>query len=366
MTPTASATPGSAPIPVPGSYGLPFLGRVLGTLEFFLGSGWKEFFAKRQRKYRSNVFKANLFQPTIVLLDHLAISRLFKSDYLVQDYGFSWAVPPRPMVGNVPPSVFESGDAHDLPKALYIRLLQRRASMLVPVFNEISEEYITRWVSLGEFGWVDEAQDFLASFLFQWMLGERPDPKDVRELYNNIFLHVFGGITKHIPWSKYRKSVVIYERLLAFVKHSRNFPEIAALAAEVGLTDQDAVAKQMTFVLGMNAYLGTQNFIRSVVGELGGRPGLCDRLRVEMTAALGSSKKLSDLKALAAMPTLDKTMREILRMHPPVTFIFGRATRDLVIEFENRGVFRGGGRIGDGSGSIRPPGRIDFFRAGPI
>jgi cytochrome P450 len=164
------------------------------------------------------------------------------------------------------------------------------------------------------------------------MLGERPDTADVRFLYNNIFLHVFPAITKHIPWSKYCRSVVIYECLLAFVKRSKNFPEIAALAGEAGLTDQEYVAKQITFLLGMNSFLGVQCFMKGIVGELGSRAELCDRLRAEMKAALGASQTLTDVKALAAMPTLDKTLREILRLHPPVSFIFGRATRDLVIE----------------------------------
>src|SRR6202047_301416 len=111
MTPTMNAggVPSAAPIPVPGSYGLPVLGRVLDTLDFLFVSGWTEFFAKRQRKYRSNVFKVNLFRPTIVLLDHPAISRLFKSEHLVQDYGFGWAVPPRAMVGAVAPSICGCG-----------------------------------------------------------------------------------------------------------------------------------------------------------------------------------------------------------------------------------------------------------------
>ena len=78
MTPTMNAggVPSAAPIPIPGSYGLPVLGRVFDTLDFLFVSGWTEFFARRQRKYRSDVFKVNLFRPTIVLLDHPAISRL--------------------------------------------------------------------------------------------------------------------------------------------------------------------------------------------------------------------------------------------------------------------------------------------------
>src|SRR5262249_45629865 len=71
---------------------------------------------------------------------------------------------------------------------------------------------------------------------------------------------------------------------------------------------------------------------KALVGELSLRRELCDTLRGEMKQALGPASAPSDLKALGTLPTLDKTLREVLRLHPPVFFIFGRATRDLVIE----------------------------------
>jgi hypothetical protein len=41
MTPTMNAgdAPSAAPIPIPGSYGLPVLGRALDTLDFLFASG---------------------------------------------------------------------------------------------------------------------------------------------------------------------------------------------------------------------------------------------------------------------------------------------------------------------------------------
>jgi hypothetical protein len=41
MTPTMNAgdAPSAAPIPIPGSYGLPVLGRALDTLDFLFVSG---------------------------------------------------------------------------------------------------------------------------------------------------------------------------------------------------------------------------------------------------------------------------------------------------------------------------------------
>jgi prostaglandin-endoperoxide synthase 2 len=316
----------------PGAYRIPVVSTVLDTIDFLFVSGWEQFFRRRQRKYASTVFKANLFQPTTVVLDHQAIVPLFASDDLVQDYGFSWAIPPRPLVGNVAPSIFEAGPAHDRPKALYLHLLQKRAPSLATTFHEVAGEFTNRWVARRQFAWCDELEDFAVRFLFRWILGASPEPKDVRDLYNNIFTQFAAPITKYIPWSSYSRSVVIYERLLAFVKSSPGFPEILALAQGVGLTDTDAVAKQILFLLGMNSFLGNQNLFKSIVGELSLRPDLCRVLREEIAAVLGPQPGPVDLHKLVAMPMLDKTLREILRLHPPVFFIFGRATRDRFIE----------------------------------
>ena len=322
----------TTPRSVPGGYGLPLVGRVFDTLEFMYLSGWEEFFFKRRRKYKSNVFRTNMFRRMVVALDHQAISHLFESNHLIQDYGFGWAAPPRRLVGYVTPSIFETGPEHDRPKALYMRLLRTRASTLIPVSNSIGAEFIARWLDLKQFSWRDELEDFSVACVFQWLLGERPDAKDIRLVYLNIFTQFLVGITKYLPWSNYSRSVVAYERLVTFIKGSRQFPEILATAREVGLTDEDAVAKQMAFLLGMNSFLGIQALLKALVGELSLRPELCASLRREIAAGLRPSNTLEDLATLGAMPMLDKTLRETLRLHPPVTFIFGRATQDMTIE----------------------------------
>src|ERR1700678_1192733 len=252
----------------PGSYGPPFLKTAFDTIDFLFVSGWEGFFRRRQRKYGSTVFKVNLFKPTIAMLDVGAIAPLFEEDDLVQDYGFSWAVPPLPLVGNVPPSIYGSGPNHDRPKALYIRLLQQRAASLVETFNAVADEFTGRWLSLRAFGWGDELEDFAVSFLFQWFLGARPDSKDMRLVYNNIFTQMAVPFTKLLPWSNYSRSLASYARLLDFVRKAPRFREIVALAHDGGWVDEDAIAKQITFLLGMNSFLGTQNLLKSIVGEL--------------------------------------------------------------------------------------------------
>jgi prostaglandin-endoperoxide synthase 2 len=324
------------PRTVPGSYGPPILKPVFDTVDFVLVSGWEEFFRRRQRNYASTVFKANLFgKPIIVALDHRAIAPLFASDDLIQDYGFGWAVPPLPLVGNVPPGVFESGAAHDKPKELYLELLRKRSATLVPVFQEVADKFFDDWLSRNRFSFQEELENFAATLVFRWILGKNPEPKDVREVYNNIFTQLFTSITKHIPWSSYSRSLVIYPRLLAFVKSAPGFAEIATLARGVGLVDEDVVAKQILFVLGMNSFLGIQSMFKSIVGELSLRPELCAALREEIAAKLGAQPSQASISQLGELPMLDKTLREIFRLHPPVFFIYGRATRDRVLESDS-------------------------------
>jgi len=330
--------------PPPGRYGFfPFLKTFLDTVDFLFFSGWEEFFHRRQVKYGSTVFKVNLFQPTIAMLDHRAIKALFASTDLVPDgpsRGFQFELPPLPLVGNIPPSMYEAGPKHNDPKSLYIRIIQDRKSTLVSTFNSIAEEYTSRWLLLNQFSWRDGLEDFAVSFVFQWLLGIRPDTKAVRYLYNHIFTHYLAAVTKYIPGSSYRRSLAIYKRLLVLVKAAPRFGDIIGIAREIGLTDEDVIAKQITYVAGMNSFLGLQNLLKSVIGELSSDPKLRDELRQEMEESLvGGDVANINLGHLARLTLLDNTLREILRLHPPVFLISGRATQERFIESDS-GTFK--------------------------
>jgi prostaglandin-endoperoxide synthase 2 len=155
------------PLEPAGSYGLPLFGVLFDTVDFLFVSGWERFFRRRQAKYNNSVFKTSLFQKTIVLTDHEAITNLFASTPFVQDYGFSWAIPPLPLVGNSAPSIFETGAAHDLPKAFYLKLIQRRSSKLPTVFEDLFERYAKRWTERGTFHWRDELERFTVDLVFK-------------------------------------------------------------------------------------------------------------------------------------------------------------------------------------------------------
>lgn len=79
----------------------------------------------------------------------------------------------------------------------------------------------------------------------------------------------------------------------------------------------------MTYLLGMNSFLGTQSLLKSIVGELAERLELRKDLCREMDTVLGWNPTLSDLQDPNKLPQLDHTLREILRLHPLVFFIPG-------------------------------------------
>ncbi|MCI0597985.1 MAG: cytochrome P450, partial [Beijerinckiaceae bacterium] len=72
-------------------------------------------------------------------------------------------------------------------------------------------------------------------------------------------------------------------------------------------------------------------------GELTLDAELRTNLRREIEGAIGTEGTVESICQLAKLklPLLDNALREILRLHPPVYFIFGRATRNRTIESDS-------------------------------
>ena len=325
----------TTPINPPGSYGLPVIGVVFDTLDFMLFSGWKKFFTKRRDQYSSSVFKVNLFMKTVVILDHHGFEPLFNwDDRLKKDYGFGWAIPPKALVGGIVPSVFKANPEHEKYKSFYIRLLKDQAGSFENVFNDVFAEFSAKWRQSGEFSFAEELERLSARFVFEWYFNSSPNVDDVRYVYSNIFGHKPLALLKLLPWSSYNKSIPLFERLLAVVKASSRFEHMLELAGEEELYNEDEIAKQLLFLTGMNNFLGLQGMSKALIGELSLRPELRQALREEIT--LAESKKENDsteqrlsLMELGKLETLDHTLQEVMRLHPPVFFIYGRAQKDF-------------------------------------
>jgi cytochrome P450 len=308
------------------------LGWLADTLDFFLVSGWKGYFLERRKRYGSSVFKSSMLMRSIAILDSRGFEPLVNWDgRLRKEYGFGWAKPPPALVGGTVPGIFAGGLAHSAPKTFYMELLRARAGRLASSFDVTAREYLARWERGAPFSWRDEIERFYATFFFQWLIGLRPDPEDVRTVFNDLFSHVFWPVTQFLPWSKYSRALRAYARLRYMLKGLPGFEEACEIAQGRGMNGKEEIASQLLFTIGVNCYLGLQNLSKSVAGELSVRPALAVKLREEVVAGLGRSGP-ADLDRLQALPLLDRFVNETLRLHPPVFFIFGRAEKEFVLE----------------------------------
>ena len=314
---------------IPGHHRPVWLRVFIETVDFFFVRGWKHHFATRQARHRSTVFRVNVRQPAVAALDHAAMQPLFASACLQQDYGFNWATPPRELVGFVTPSIFESGPAHDEPKQLYMALIKTAIGDLEPVFDRLFETRFNAHASRNEpFEFTEQIEHFAVELVFDLFLRWRPDPIQVVKLYFNLFMPRFVHRLK--PGS-FEQIKGIYANLVQGVQNSPAFKSIVAQATDSAvLRDQTVLARQITFLLGMNAFLGTQSLLKSIVGELGNHPTWRERIREELLYKRGPSGGIS---------VVDQILYEVLRLHSPVSFLFGRATIDQDIR-SSCGTFR--------------------------
>jgi hypothetical protein len=230
-------------------------------------------------------------------------------------------------------NVFSAGSGHDRPKDFYLKLVACRSSQLPATFDDLFQRYAGRWSERGSFQWRDELERFTVDLVFRWLLDMEVDADKVRTIYNNIFTNVFWRITRFFPGSVYSKSLRYYQELIQSIENSSGFQGLFDLAPEYGLMDRPYLAKQLAFLIGMNSYLGLQCLFKSIVGELSIRPE--DSRSLLEQAAQAKPDQIWQ----GSLAAVDLFIMEVLRLHPPVFFIFGRATKDTTINSAS-GVFR--------------------------
>jgi cytochrome P450 len=98
------------------------------------------------------------------------------------------------------------------------------------------------------------------------------------------------------------------------------------------LSDREALADQLLFLTGMNNFLGLQGMSKALVGELARNPDLAEDLRQEILEAEKGGTSPLDLARIASLKKMDRFLKEVMRLHPPVFFIYGRAADQFVLD----------------------------------
>jgi len=324
----------SALRPVPGSRGLPVVSVLWHTLNLQYVDGWKRHFEALRRRHRRSVFRVAAFGRAVAVTDATAFAVFSDWDgRLEKEYGFGPSVtPPRPLVGPTTPGIFSRGFGHSDPKALHVALLRLRAGRLEPALDRAMDAAFARWESEGRVALRDGIEILVEDFLHDWLIGSAPERPVLRPLYPGIFGHRLWRLTRHFPGSAYARAEATRARQVAALKAAPGFREILALPEAAPLGGEDAVAGQVAFLMGVNCFLGLQNLFKSVLGELARNPTEAAALRAEVEAARAAAGGPLGLAGTAALPRLDRFLKETLRLHPPVFFVYGTATRDFALE----------------------------------
>lgn len=289
--------------------------------------GWRRFFEERRDRHGSEVFWSYIAIPAVTILDVPGLRVLFDTKLVRKGYGFGPAIPRRDLVGTEVPTVFENGAPHDTRKDFLLTLIHRASGRLEPSLATAADRYLERWArEPAPFDWGDSADSLLAEVLFDWLLGARPDPRDVRTWVDNLLSPLPWDVPLPAAPAPAREA---RDRLLAAIREAPGFDDAAELARErAGLT-KDQTASQLLFMLCGNAWGGLQGAWRSLMAEIGARPELLEGLHRE--ARLASPGRPPGLADLARMPILRGAVLETLRLHGPVPFAYGTALTDLVI-----------------------------------
>lgn len=348
---------------IPGSYGPPVIGPLKDRLDFFWFQGPETFFRHRATTYKSTVFRTNM-PPTfpfflrvdprvIAVVDCAAFRALFdltlveKRDVLVGDF-----MPSTSFTGDMRVVVYRdpSEPKHTAAKGFCLDLLKRGAGLWVSEFLKSTDVMLTNLeedlAASGSAGFVAPLQKCLFAFLCKSIA--RADPAASPEVgecgfimldkwlslqllptvsigalqpLEEIFLHSFA-----YPFALVKGD---YKKLYTFME--KEAEEVIQMASEgFGLTKDEAI-HNILFVLGFNAFGGFSVFLPTLITTLGrDKTGLQERLRAEVRGVLAGGRPLG-FDTVREMELVRSTVREVLRLNPPVYLQYGRARRDFLL-----------------------------------
>jgi hypothetical protein len=222
-------------------------------------------------------------------------------------------------VGHEVPTAFTNGNIHERQKEFCFQLLDRFSPTIGEVMDQVLSEHLRRWTQRKSFVWDDEIESLWSDFLFQWILDTRPR----RGLVHQWVANILWPQAAESPCLGFVHSKRAYAELLALVRTSPRFEEIAELAHAVAGLDETRTAKQLLFYLGFNAWGGLQGLTKSAFGELSLHPELQTRIAADVSTTAVAPHDL---------PIVRNTVYEVLRTHPPVFFVYGVLQEDATVE----------------------------------
>ncbi|KAL5790836.1 hypothetical protein ACOSQ2_005724 [Xanthoceras sorbifolium] len=365
MSSSSSSSPSSElPVkPIPGDYGLPFLGAFKDRLDYFYIEGRDQFFHNRVAKYNSTVFKTNMppgpfmaSNPRVVaVLDAVSFPVLFDTSKVekrnVLDGTF---FPSVNFTGGYRVCAYldPSEPNHTSLKSFFMSVLASKHHNFIPLFRTcLSDLFIDLEDEIaknGEANFNTFSDQTSFNFLFRLFCDKNPvdtkmGSKGSKMFDKWLFLQLAPLITLGLP--------KILNLLEDFLLHTFPLPSVLVKsdynklyeafynfsgsvldeAEKFGINREEA-CHNLVFLAGFNAYGGTKTLFPALIKWVG-RAGeklhrqLADEIRSVVKAEGGVT-----LSALDQMVLTKSVVYEALRIEPPVPFQYGKAKADMVVQ----------------------------------
>jgi retinoid hydroxylase len=308
----------SLPLP-PGQSGLPWIGE---TISFIADP---DFASKRRQKYGA-IFRTHIIgRPTVVMSGAAANKFILATHFDKFSWRDGWPDNFKELLGA---SLFlQEGAEH-----------QRNRRLLMPAFHGKA----LAWEQIGDLTWFPELKNLTFEIASILLIGSEPGA-ETTEL-SRLFTELTNGLfTIPVRWSytTYGRALAARDRILKHIEkvvlERQQTPTQDALGLLVQSQDEDGnrlginELKVQALLLLFAGHETTTSLVSSLCLALARHPDVLATARAEQVQ-IGIDTPIT-IDSLKQMTYLDRVLREVERMYPPV----GGGFRGVVEEFEFNG-----------------------------
>lgn len=325
----------------PGSFGLPFVGE---TISFLRDPGFAD---KRHERY-GLVFKTHLFgRPTVVMSGAEANRFVLTNEN--KYFSVSWPLSTRMLLGSGSLAV-QVGSEHIKRRKLLAQAFQTRAlAGYVATIEEITRRYLDKWEQLGTLTWYSELSKYTFDIAWKLFVGkDSAGETSMGEVFDTYFEGLLS-IPLRLPGTKFSRALRCREQMLVqiedIVRQRQQAPVLGedALGLLLQARDEEGNSlsleelKDQVLLLLFAGYDTLTSALTSTCLLLAQHPEVLAAARAEQQQ-LGLTQPLT-LEQLKPMTYLDRVLKEVLRVAPPVGGGFREVIQDC--EFEGYSIPQG-------------------------
>ncbi len=323
-----STKPPSSPLP-PGKLGLPFLGE---TLSFFTDNR----FASKRHDQFGPIFKTGILGSPTVFIQGAEGNRFILS-HENEYFRVSWPPSVKKLLGPLSLAL-QTGHTHMARRKLMAQAFQPRAlAGYIPAMEAITDRYCQRWQNMAELTWYPELRNYTLDVACKLLIGlDNGADTRIGELFETWCAGLFT-LPINLPWTAFGKALRNRQGLLdeieRLIRNHQSVPgQTDALDILLQATDEETgeklgieELKDQVLLLLFAGHETLTSAIASFCLLTAQHPEVLAKARAEQQA-LRTQPITPEL--LKQMPYLDRVIKEVMRLVPPVGGGFREVLQD--------------------------------------